>query len=195
MPLISLEYRIFVEGETSITATDIISFEIILTYDLISDENQGPGFVHAENYPFLKMANWYMVICDAQTKDHVIQMALLKPEAGSNKIKFEMKQKLGKAGNYQFQCYVCNDSFIGFDKQLLMKVTVEKEDKTRVVQDYDDADQELIAEAKRNAHVEESSNANDSSNREEPDANQLLEEAGLKQPSRKELRADKKKKR
>lgn len=159
MPLISLDYRIWVEGETSITVTDIISFEIMMTYDLISDETQGPGFVHAESYPFLKKANWYMVICDAQTRDHVIQMAYLKPEANSNKIKFEMKQKLGKAGNYKFQCYVCNDSFIGFDKEMIMEVTVAKEDKTRVVHDYNDDDEQLMEEARKDArNVEDESN-------------------------------------
>ena len=39
MPLVSLTHRVWVEGETSITATDIISFEIVLTYDSITDEN------------------------------------------------------------------------------------------------------------------------------------------------------------
>ena len=81
---------------------DIISFEIMITYDLISDENSGPGFVCAARYPFLKKQNWYVVICDHMTKDNVISVACLQPKADSNKIKFEMKQKLGKPGKYAF---------------------------------------------------------------------------------------------
>ena len=81
---------------------DIITFEVVITYDLISDESKGPGFVHSENYPFLKKQNWYIVICDAQTKDNVIQVACLSTKPDSNKIKFEMKQKLGKPGKYAF---------------------------------------------------------------------------------------------
>ena len=70
---------------------DIISFEIVITYDLISDESKGPGFIHAEKYPFLKKQNWYVVICDHITKDNVISVACLQPKPDSNKIKFEMK--------------------------------------------------------------------------------------------------------
>ena len=59
MPIISVTKRVWVEGETTITANDIISFEIVLTYDLLENEKQGPGFVHSESYPFLKKSSWY----------------------------------------------------------------------------------------------------------------------------------------
>ena len=51
-----------------------------------------------------------------------------------------MKQKLGRPGKYAFTCYICNDSFVGFDKEMIMEVNVQKEDKHREVQDYNDED-------------------------------------------------------
>ena len=124
------------------------------------------------------------------TKDNVISVACLQPKSDSNKIKFEMKQKLGKPGKYAFQCYVCNDSFIGFDLDMMMEVTVAKEDKSREAAEYNNDDQELIEEAKRNAAIEKDggNGASDDDHRDKEiedddksqNANQLLEQAGLK---------------
>ena len=64
MPLVSVSQKVEVEGESSITASDIISFTIDIKYDLL-DEKHGPGYIHAANYPFVKKSNWYIVIVDA----------------------------------------------------------------------------------------------------------------------------------
>ena len=71
MPLVSVSSKVWVEGEETITASDIISFEIKIVYDNLNDK-QTPGYVCSKNYPFIKKSNWYIVIVDAQTKENVV---------------------------------------------------------------------------------------------------------------------------
>ncbi len=89
MPLVSVSQKVEVEGESSITASDIISFTIDIKYDLLN-EKHGPGYICSKNYPFVKKSNWYIVIVDAQTKENVIQVEKLQA-VDSNVCKFEMK--------------------------------------------------------------------------------------------------------
>lgn len=76
MPLVTVDSKVEVEGESTITASDIISFKINIKYDLLPD-NVGPGYVHSQNYGFLKLSKWYIVIVDEQTKENVIQIEQL----------------------------------------------------------------------------------------------------------------------
>ncbi len=89
MPLVSVTQKVEVEGESSITASDIISFTIDIKYDLLEEKN-GPGYVCSKNFPFVKKSSWYIVIVDAQTKENVIQVEKLQA-VDSNVCKFEMK--------------------------------------------------------------------------------------------------------
>ena len=90
MPLVSVSNKVSVEGEKTITASDIITFEITIEYDTLP-ENMGPGYICSRNYPFLRKSNWYIVIVDAQTKTQVIQVERLQGKADSNKIQWSMK--------------------------------------------------------------------------------------------------------
>lgn len=99
MPLVTIDSKVEVEGESTITASDIISFKINIKYDLLPD-NVGPGYIHSQNYGYLKKANWYMVIVDEQTKENVIQIERLNSSSDSNIVKFEMKQRFGRAGKF-----------------------------------------------------------------------------------------------
>jgi hypothetical protein len=89
MPLVSVHQKVTVEGEKTITAADIISFEISVKYDGLPDD-QGPGYIHSQAYPFVKKSNWYFVITDAKTKENVIQVERLQAR-DSNVCMFEMK--------------------------------------------------------------------------------------------------------
>ena len=53
MPLVTVTSKVEVEGETTMTASDIISIKIELKYDFLP-ENTGPGYVCSAAYPFLK---------------------------------------------------------------------------------------------------------------------------------------------
>lgn len=131
-----------VEGESTITASDIISFTINIKYDQLP-ETVGPGYIHSANYPFVKKSNWYIVIVDAQTKENVIQIERLQA-VDTNVCKFEMKQRFGRAGKFQFHCFIMNDSFIGFDKEIGIEVDVLRDDPNRVVEEYSQEDKEAV---------------------------------------------------
>ncbi len=138
MPLVTVSQKAFVEGEKTITASDIISFEIKIEYENLPAE-VGPGYVCSKNYPFLKRPFWYIVIVDAQTKQNVIQVERVQAD-GSNCAKFEMKQRFGRAGKFAFHCHIMSDSYIGFDKEVTMEVNVMKDDPDRVVEEYSEED-------------------------------------------------------
>jgi len=123
LPLVTASYKVEVEGEETITASDVISFCISLKYDNLP-EDQSPGYICSIAYPYLKRSNWYFVIVDAATKENVIQVERLQCDEGKNVCKFEMKQRFGRAGKFSFHCYLCNDSYIGFDKELSIEVDV-----------------------------------------------------------------------
>ena len=96
LPLVSVTSKVWVKGEETITETDMISFEINIKHEQLP-EDQTPGYVCSKNFPFIKRANWYIVITDAMTKENVIQIERL--QATENHIcKFEMKQRFGRTG-------------------------------------------------------------------------------------------------
>ena len=72
MPLVTASQKVCVEGEKTITASDFISITIDIKYDNLP-EDQGPAYVCSQNYPFLKLSNWYIVICD-HAGENVIQI-------------------------------------------------------------------------------------------------------------------------
>lgn len=106
-------------------------------------EDQGPGYVHSNNYPFLKRSNWYFVIVDAQTKEKVIQVERIMAK-DSNCAKFEMKQRFGQAGKFKFHCFIFNDSYIGFDQEIGIEVDVVKDDPERVNEPYSKEDMQAV---------------------------------------------------
>ena len=83
MPLVTVSSKVFVEGEKTITASDIISFEILIEYENIP-KGSAPGYVCSKNYPFLKRPFWYIVIVDGATRMNVIQVERLRCEKGTN---------------------------------------------------------------------------------------------------------------
>ena len=138
MPLVTVSSKVFVEGEKTITASDIISFEILIEYENIP-KGSAPGYVCSKNYPFLKRPFWYIVIVDGATRMNVIQVERLQAD-GENFAKFEMKQRMGRAGKFSFYCYIMSDSYIGFDKEIALEVEVMKDDPDRVIEDYSEED-------------------------------------------------------
>lgn len=138
MPVVSVHQKVETAGEKTITASDIISFEIWCEYENLAKE-ECPAYVHSNNYPFLKKSQWYFVIVDARTKENVIQVESVMAREG-NVAKFEMKQRFGQAGKFQFHCYIFNDSYIGFDQEIAIEVDVVKDDPERTVEPYSKED-------------------------------------------------------
>ena len=138
MPLVTVTSKAYVEGEKTMTASDIISIEIRVEYDNLPADAV-PGYVCSKNYPFLKRSNWYIVIVDAQTKQNVVQVERIIPEDG-NFAKFEMKQRFGRAGKFAFHCHVMSDSYVGFDKEISIEIDVMRDDPDRVIEEYSEED-------------------------------------------------------
>jgi len=188
MPLITVDSKIEVEGESTVTASDIISFKMNIKYDLLP-EKCGPGYIHSQNYPFLKRSNWYIVIVDEQTKENVIQIDRLTTQGDSNVIKFEMKQRFGRAGKFQFHCFVMNDSFVGFDKDFSLEVDVLRDDPNRVIEEYSKEDLDAV---KGPTMIQQMMTGEEEEDDESSDDNpevllKKLEEAGLKTPEAQKL--------
>ena len=83
MPVVTVANKVHVEGEETITASDVITFTITVTYDNLPSDCC-PGYIYSENYPFIRRSYWYIVIVDAQTKQNVIQVERLRCEKGTN---------------------------------------------------------------------------------------------------------------
>ena len=140
MPLITVTSKVEVEGETTMTASDIISIKIELKYDNL-DEKTGPGYVCSAAYPFLKKHQWHIIVTDAQTRENIVQIERINADE-CNVAKFEMKQRFGRVGLFQFHVFIVNDSFIGFDKEIDIDIDVKKDDPDRVIEDYAKEDQD-----------------------------------------------------
>lgn len=140
MPLITVTSKVEVEGETTMTASDIISIKIEVKYDNLP-EKQGPGYVVSQAYPFLKKHQWHIIVTDAQTRENIVQAERIHAE-DDNVAKFEMKQRFGRVGLFQFHVFIVNDSFIGFDKEIDIDIDVKKDDPDRVIEDYAKEDQD-----------------------------------------------------
>ena len=143
MPLVRVEQKAETEGEKTITASDVISIEINITYEQLP-EDQGPGYICSKAFPFVKKQNWYIVICDAKTKENVVQIERLIPKKDSNTVQFKMKQRFGQVGRFSFHAYIMNDSYIGFDKECAITVDVARDDPDRVIEPYSQEDVEAV---------------------------------------------------
>lgn len=122
------------------------------------------------------------MICD-HSGDNVIQIERLQAD-DCNEVKFEMKQRFGRAGEFRFKCFLMNDSYIGFDKEVQIEVNVVKDDPDRVIEEYSIEDQEAV---KGPGLVQSMMQGEDSEDGDTSDDNpevllRKLEEAGIKTP-------------
>lgn len=194
MPLVTVSNKVEVEGEETITASDVISFTIKLKYDNLP-EDQCPGYICSKNYPFIKKSNWYIVIVDAQTRQNVVQIERLQAKEG-NECKFEMKQRFGRAGKFAFHCFICNDSYIGFDKEMAIEVNVLQDDPARTIAEYSQEDQEAVKGPSMIQSMmagEEEDNDDESSDDDPEELIKKLESAGIKAPEAAKLKEAKEK--
>lgn len=193
MPLVSVSSKVWVEGEETITASDIISFEIKIVYDNLNDK-QTPGYVCSKNYPFIKKSNWYIVIVDAQTKENVVQIERLQAK-DNNECKFEMKQRFGRAGKFGFHCFICNDSYIGFDRECSIDVEVLQDDPSRTIPEYSAEDIQAVKGPTMIQSMMQGEEESDGDSSEDDAENLVkkLEEAGIKAPEAEKIRQAKEK--
>ena len=105
-----------------------------------------------------------------------------------------MKQRFGRAGKFQFHCFVHNDSYIGFDKDFAMEVDVLRDDPDRVIEEYSKEDIDAV---KGPTMIQQMMQGEEEEDDESSDDNpevllKKLEEAGLKTPEAEKIKEAKK---
>jgi hypothetical protein len=152
MPVIDVEAKAFTEGETEMTMSDAITLQFKIKLPNLK-AREYPGYVHSQQYPYLKKQGWWIVIMD-MNKDKTIlahkivfrntkntEGRLIPPEEVEkedlNEETLEIRQRFGQVGTFRFICSIMNDSYVGFDKETLLEFTIVKDDTTRAIPDYD----------------------------------------------------------
>ena len=95
---------------------------------------------------------------------------------------------MGRAGTFQFHCFLCNDSYIGFDKEVSLECEVVNEDPDRVVYEYSKEDKDAV----KGPGIVQQMVMGEEEDSEDSDDNmdslaKKLEEAGLKNKEGNEL--------
>lgn len=135
LPIVEIKAEAFCKGEKSITMSDVVTIQFTIKYKNLP-EDQAPGYVHSDVYPFLKRQKWYLIVTDALTKEKVVsfnefsfkKLKKEDPDEESNEdcntATVKIKEQLGQAGEFLFHAYFMCDSYIGFDKEVSIKFNV-----------------------------------------------------------------------
>ena len=65
-----------------------------------------------------------MIMVDGKTKENIIAVEKLSCKEG-NTATFELKQRFGQAGKFNFHVYFISDSYVGFDKEVPFDFEIE----------------------------------------------------------------------
>lgn len=112
----SIEVRIDyeVEGEKEIAVGDILTIKLTVNLKNLKDD-ETLGFVHSNQFPYLKQSSWFLIFTDAEENDFLAMEKLFIKE---KKFVKEIKERLSRPGKMQFFMILRNDSYRGFDKKL-----------------------------------------------------------------------------
>jgi len=134
-PLINVEAKFFVDGETDVAVGDILTIKLEITHVNLNDK-QSLGFVHSNKFPYLKQSSWYLVFTDSEENELFALDKLIINEKVHVK---EMKERMTRPGTIELTLLLKNDSYRGFDKRFDLKIPVLKE-ANRPPVEYDDED-------------------------------------------------------
>lgn len=142
LPNVKCSARAYTENADDMTMADAVTWEFKIEYPSLK-ENEFPGYVHSNHYPFLKKQSWFIMVTDVtKEKTIFVQKQVFrgkKTEEGrvtnlrgldkepKNVEIFEVRQRLGKAGSFKFLVTFMNDSYVGFDQEVLMEFTLAEE--------------------------------------------------------------------
>jgi len=159
LPLVEVSCKAFTlkENDANINCSDAVTWQFMIKYPNMK-EKEFPGLIHSQQYPFLKKQNWTVIVCD-KTKEKVVFMTKIifkstkqedmrltnvenLDQEPLNFEMIEMRQRLGRVGTFEFCVMFKNDSYIGFDKEVIFQFTIKEDDPNTVFEDYlqDDID-------------------------------------------------------
>lgn len=159
MPVIDVQAKAFTEGEAEMTSSDAITIQLRLKLTNLN-EKEFPGYVHSNNYPYLKKQGWWVIISD-MVKDRTIlahrvvfhdkkqmEIRVARQEDVDkeplNEEVIEFRQRFGVANKFQFLATFVNDSYVGFDKEIPLEFEIVKDDPTRVIAEYSKEDVDAL---------------------------------------------------
>jgi len=121
IPDVELEVTIGVKDEDHIAEQDFVSLNITLTRNNVEEDGECP-LVHCPKFPFLKKESWWFLLGNAESN----KLIAVKQGKGQGKVIKESIQFWAppKAGTYQFDVYVMNDSYVDVDIHRQVKMTV-----------------------------------------------------------------------
>ena len=134
-PAIEVKIDYYVEGEKEIAVGDILTIKLTITHKTLK-EGETLGFVHSNQFPFLKQSSWFLVFTDAEENDFLAMEKLFIKEQVFVK---EIKERLSRPGKMSFFMILRNDSYRGFDKKLAVYIDV-LQNVVRAPVEYDDED-------------------------------------------------------
>ena len=70
LPVMDVTAKAFTEGKTEITMSDAITLQFKIKLPNLK-ENEFPGYVHSQNFPYLKKSSFWILITDVN-KDKTI---------------------------------------------------------------------------------------------------------------------------
>jgi|TARA_B110000503_G_C7012998_1_gene356490 hypothetical protein len=130
LPIAECSAEAYVENCTDIHASDFITWKFKIKYPNLKDK-EFPGYVHSNCYPYLKRQAWWIIVSsEDKSKIVLVHKIMFRNEKNEenrltkieeirqeplNEQILEMRQRMGRAGNYKFLCTFVNDSYMGFD--------------------------------------------------------------------------------
>ena len=136
MPLVTVTATAEVVGDDEIVAGDFVTITIKIRLDNVGEKDE-PGYVHSNNFPYLKKCHYYVLITDPN-QQMVYEIERFTPH--ENTIVKEKKQRIPRAGSVNLTAIVKCDSYIGFEKEAPVSFTVAESSTKRVVAEYDAED-------------------------------------------------------
>lgn len=132
----------FVQDEDEIVVGDILTCKLRVDYYNLK-QGEKTGFVHSNNYPYLKRDNWFLIITD----DSFTGLAAVeKLQVTDNFFEKEFKERIHRPGKISFTAILTNDSYRGLDQFSKVEVEVVAEAKNRQKIEYLKEDIKAIKE-------------------------------------------------
>jgi len=174
-------------------ASDFVKLEFRIEYlNLHQDDKE--GYVHTRNFPYLKKHAWHFMLCDAQSKEKIFHFtSKMRVEEKKTKAKrgedddFKeydgsiyqiFSQRIGKAGEYNFEVNFFSDSYIGFDDTVPFTLKLHPDPEGQVDFEYSKEDKNAVQGSTgiQSLFAEEEEGFDSGSEEEKDDAGKKLSE-------------------
>lgn len=127
-------------------ASDYVNVEFRIRYDHLEDF-ETEGYVHSNNFPYLKKHAWHILMIDSQTGEKVFMNSRklradepLKKEKDEDYVPYDgsiymvNKQRIGSVGEFHMKAHFISDSYMGFDEEHDFCITLQEDPEAKEFQ-------------------------------------------------------------